>query len=255
MEPKFKSSFIPNNPLQQPVARPAVNTVRHHGSSVGLGYILTLALFILSVLASGGVYFYSSYIDGQVATLVQEIESKKNQEPATVAVLKRFDDRIETSKKLLSAHTALTGFFTLLEKGTLGPVQITRVSILGSPNEVEAKTPVTIEGVAIDIDTVALQHKTFLSSDGIVDGLVTKIDNSSEPGKVLFTFEGNIENRFISFRELLFERNPGMSDDVDQETDRSSLEQQYEEEGIETQTTGDAPVVEQPNQESEQEAP
>ncbi len=201
MEPTFKTPFIPQQPMQKAPVRPLGVTNRRPRAPIGLGYLVTLIVFLISVIASGGVFFYLGYVNKQIDSLVAEIEKKKDTEPATTAALKRLSNRIESSKVLLKNHVAVSGVLGALERTTLAPVQLTGLSVAPAKGS-DAKLMLTIEGQTLDLDAVAFQYVTTRDIDGVSGLVVTEVDNN-KPGRTTFTFEGDVNERLVSFEEAL----------------------------------------------------
>lgn len=187
--------------MQKPVARPAAVTNRRQSSPFGFGYLLTFVIFILSVAVSGGVYFYKAYTDKQLQSLISEIEAKKDSDPALTATLKRLDNRIESAKVLLANHMAVSGIFSMLERATLMPVQLTALTV-GIPEGTTEGVSIKVEGRAVDLDAIALQYETMRDEEGIRQLVVSEVDND-EPGEVTFVLTGGTDKSLVSFEEAL----------------------------------------------------
>lgn len=154
MEPKFQTSFIPKSPMTSPGTSGFVE--ERPFSIIGT---LSTVLFIVTLIASAGVYGYSSYIQSQIQVSQNKLaeartvfESPDNQKIILIS------DQLKSIRVLLSNHTVVSPLFEFLEKETLPTVRLTSFTFArGAKGDVQ----VNIEGDAQSYASLAQQFKIF----------------------------------------------------------------------------------------------
>lgn len=123
------SSFIPK---RGPVKHKPGGTARHI-------YIFTLISYILmfaTLLATGGVFFYSGYIerqeDAEITALNNEIGSFSNADLQTVI---EFEQRLSQASGRLEKGVSLAAIFEAIEAATIDTVQITDLELAREDDE------------------------------------------------------------------------------------------------------------------------
>jgi len=163
MEPKFNTSFIPKKSLQEDVVggKPGHYTHRAH-SAYGPGYILTLIVFVLTIMASLGVFGYTRIKASSLEELRAKLTKEKDSfQPAIVRRLKELDSRMVVAKELVERHVALSPLFEVLEKSTLRDVQYTKLLYKGIPDTNGWKPDLTLDGRASGYAAVAQQTNAY----------------------------------------------------------------------------------------------
>src|SRR5581483_10611153 len=110
MDPQVSTSFIPKEALAAQKARTG---------GVGLFFLLSLLVFVVSIIAAGASFAYAQYITKQL-----DVDRGAFDLPSIVQ-LQKLDTRIQQAKRLLQKHVALSGLFNFLSKNTLVNVQFT----------------------------------------------------------------------------------------------------------------------------------
>lgn len=183
MQERVKTSFIPKASLQvERERRPATNPI-------ALANIICTALLILAIIASAGIYLFERYTVQSIASKQESLErSRAAFEPATIRELSRLNKRIESGKKLLSQHIALSHLFDDLEARTLSTLRFSDFSYdTGSPGRIL----LTMSGYAASFNTVALQSENFSESDIITEPIFSNV-NIDRNGVIKFDFDSVI---------------------------------------------------------------
>src|SRR5690606_20699572 len=170
MDEKFRSSFIPKQPLVGSEGSSPRYRQRRSKSSPFLA--ISVVLFVLSGLLYGAVYGYTLLIDREIENMGAQLEEQWQQiRPAEIAEYKRFDDRLKVAESILNNHIVLSEIFTLLSEHTLPTIRYTDFSfskdaIAATETEVDGeivRTPATerltilLTGEATKFEDIALQ--------------------------------------------------------------------------------------------------
>lgn len=184
MQERVKTSFIPKASLKV-AQRPSGKR-----NPVALVNIVAGAILLVAVVASGGLFVFERYT-------IQSIESKKTSldrsrgafEPATIRELSRLDARIETGKKLLSEHVALSKLFDDLEARTFSSV---RFSDFSYAVPAPGRYVLTMNGKALSFNAVALQAEEFSKSSILNDPIFSNV-NINSSGSIDFNFTATVD--------------------------------------------------------------
>lgn len=190
MDPQVATSFIPKEAL----------TVERERGSIGLFMLITLFLFVVSLLAAGVVVAYTQVLNKTLADNKAQLEIQKGAfDPATIADLMRLDSRIEQSKQLLSKHVAPSAIFDLLSQDTLINVQFTSFDYKYDDT---GAVSITMDGAADSFATIALQSDAFGKSSALKDVIFSKISIDTH-GRVNFTVNASVDPSFISYAKQI----------------------------------------------------
>lgn len=216
MDPQFKTSFIPKKPIvAQAVGRSA-------SSSINLFSLLATTLFIVTIALSGGVFFYKNLLAKQISADKVTLERAKGAfEPQLIEQIIRLDTRIETSKKLLAGHLAVTPFFDFLSTVTLGTVRFKDFSFSYLAPD---KIGIEMKGQAQNYSSVALESDLLNSQKYLKDTIVG--DMALEPtGAVSFKVTSTIDPNLISYSAALARnaiQNKNIGNNLSQDTETSA---------------------------------
>ncbi len=184
MQERVKTSFIPKASLQ------VERDHRTPTNPIALANVVTVALLILAILASAGMYVFERYTTQSIKTKQESLErSRAAFEPATIRELARLNTRLETGTKLLSTHTALSRLFDDLELRTLASVRFAEFTY-AEPNP--GRILLTMAGTAPSFNTIALQSEEFAKSSIITEPRFTNV-NIDNDGSIRFDFSGIID--------------------------------------------------------------
>lgn len=194
-----QTSFIPKQPL--------VETSAPTARSFNLANFLTTIVFISSLVAAGGLYFYKGVLTSDITEMNKSLErSKAAFEPGLINDLQVLDKRLNSSKEILSKHTAVSPVFDALQELTLKSVRFTKFSYEGSKADAK-KIEVKMSGqtsatggyrsIALQSNKLAenkyfqdiiFSNLTLTQSGGVSFDLTFTVDEN------LLNFENNIAN-------------------------------------------------------------
>ena len=188
---QFQTSFAPKKTL---VAAP---TTRASGHSVNIFAIISIAIFVLTVVAATSVYIYRSHLITSIGDMdAQLAAARKSFEPEFIDKASRLSARIDASRTLLGKHTAISPLFDILEKKTLENVRFTEFNFTVSDRTIIA----SMTGEAKSFNAVALQSDVFGAEPAFIDPVFSNFTLNDE-GDVVFNFETKIDPSLLLYRE------------------------------------------------------
>ncbi|MDQ3076956.1 MAG: hypothetical protein M3Q63_02825 [bacterium] len=195
MDPKFQTTFIPKKPLIQ-------TTNNRPPHTINFFTLISLIIFITTVILAVGVWGYQKYLTKNITTLETTLNTELEKfEPSLVADLGRLDTRLKSAKSLLNQHIALSSLFDFLSKVTLPTVRFSsfRYAINGQ------KITLTMSGQARSFSSVALQASELQQEKNlnyIQNPLFSNL-NLDEAGNVNFDFTGTVDSSKILYRNYI----------------------------------------------------
>ncbi|MES2470905.1 MAG: hypothetical protein V4526_01590 [Patescibacteria group bacterium] len=207
METKFQTSFIPKKPIL------AQQTVKVRGSVSVLMVIAVLA-FILSLAGAGGMIFWEKMLHAQQVTLKNDLEARKQQfNPELIEFLKRKTLKIETAKRLLNSHMAVSDIFGIIGRLTIQNVRFKSFDFTAPATEKD-EPKITMKGEGASFTAIAYQADV-LGRDKILKNPILSELVLDGTGKVSFAFTGTISNSSILYTKSL--RAPVEGEEVPEE--------------------------------------
>ncbi len=207
MENQFSTTFIPKKPLVQeattnaPVSRP-----------VGFLSSISVVIFFITLLISGGMWFWERYETGKVAELSDSvIKAQKRFEPSFITKLQSLDKQLKNAQILVKNHTVMSPVFDLLEASTIKPVQFSKFDV--SLDEAKGFM-VKMSGVADGYKSIAQQSDSLGSSSFLKNTIFSNFFLTPQ-GKVSFDLSFGVRPDFLSFQTAPLASAPSNSALVD----------------------------------------
>ncbi len=192
MEPKFRTSFIPKQPI---VAVPAKSTRR----GGGLLFLVALIIFLAAVTLAGAVFLYQQYLKQAISSNKASLERARAAfEPALIQELERLDSRITVAGQLLGKHTAPAELLTFLADNTLQDVRFTDFNYTASADKIS----LTMKGEAKSFAAVVLQSDAFAKTHDLHEPIFSNL-NLDDRGNVQFDFAAYVEPGLVSYAASL----------------------------------------------------
>ena len=191
MDQKIQTSFIPKKPIASDSAQ-----------SSGTSFLTFISLFIffIMLLATGGSFFYERYLVQQ--TLVVQESLKKTSETfneASIEQLIALDKRIESAKQILSHHTVLTPLFDLLGDSIL---QTVRFGDLTYSADATGKISLVAHGQAVNYSSIAFQSDVISKKRFIKNPVFSDL-NLDQSGNVGFNFNATVDPQLLLYKNNL----------------------------------------------------
>lgn len=200
MPGEFQTTFIPKKPttdMPQSSGSPMVRPKRN--KSLGILSMLSLLVFVVALLISGGVVVYERLLVGRVETMRQTLTAAQDRiEPAFIVELQDLDTRLRVSNQLLAEHVGLAPFFDLLENLTLKSVQFETFDFT-----FEAGQPiVTMSGMARRYQSIA-EQSNLLGSSPLIENHIFSNFSLTQDGRVSFDLMIMPASELIYFEQSL----------------------------------------------------
>src|SRR3989344_2575657 len=198
MEPKFQSSFIPKGPITSTASS---FSTRPKIKEKGLLAFLSLVIFIISVLLAVGIFGYKFYLKYRIEQMGSDLEKTLvtiRPEPKIIRELIRFDNRLASTKELISKHYILTPLFEFLEISPPVTVRFNNFSYVMN----EQGLKLSIRGEARGYAAVALQADIFNKSS-YFKNLVFSNLTLNEKGDVNFSLEATVDDNLVSYHRMV----------------------------------------------------
>jgi hypothetical protein len=175
MEIGVPNSFIPHD------ATTPNNEPRRYDSGGGLSDLIALValvLFFASGALAAGTFLYQQYLNGESASKQAQIQQAQAAfNPALIQQLTRLDERMNSASTILGAHIAPSAFFGALNATTLTTVSFQNLQFDGTdPHSMTLK----MNGVARDVNSIALQADLFSKGGVITDPIFSGIDQQAD---------------------------------------------------------------------------
>ncbi|HEY5383332.1 MAG TPA: hypothetical protein VIJ88_02130 [Candidatus Paceibacterota bacterium] len=192
MDPQVQTSFIPKKSLDISASR--------SGSSFGLLFLIALFIFIVSLVAAGGSFAYTQYLNNAIASKSKSLALAEGAyDPGTIQDLLRMDNRLNQSKTLLASHVAVSGIFALLSTQTLEQVSFSNFQYTLGPN---GTAHITMQGTADSFSTVALQSDQF-GGNKLLKNVVFSGITVGTNGSVGFSVSADVDSSVLSYSNSL----------------------------------------------------
>lgn len=191
MEPKGKTSFIPKQPSGRKRAKPS--------GGQGLLFLISFIIFLITVAAAGGVYFYKGYLESKIEQKKQYLEkSREAFEVSLLKELKTVDKRIKASEKLLEKHSAPSVIFKVLENNTLKTVSFDSLEYTMKKGQPQ----LSMTGKARGFDAIALQSDIFGKKELFTNPVFSQMGTNKEGG-VKFSFSSPLKKSELLYKNLI----------------------------------------------------
>lgn len=189
MDPNVQGSFIPKQAL----------SAQARGGGMGLFFLVSMLVFVMSLVAAGGAFAYQGVLKGQIADKDVSLQRAEGAfDAAAIQDLLRMDSRLGQAKLLLQKHISASALFYLLSQITLERVQLLAMTFtLGA----DGSGTLVLSGTADSFSTVALQSDAFGASKVLRDVIFSGIA-AGDGGKVSFSVNATVDPAV-----LLYSRN------------------------------------------------
>lgn len=187
MASNFQSSFIPKEPVTQEVFKK---------KKAGVFGVLVFSLFIFSMIASGGMYFYKGIIKNEIKDLESQLaEAEKNIDKKTIDEMAQFDQKLDIAKSLVAKHQIISGFMGMLSSSTVSAIQFTDFNY---GNLEQNKLSVKMQGKATSYAAIALQESIFYQNKYLKSISFSNL-NLAEKGLVSFDLDMTIDQQITAY--------------------------------------------------------
>ena len=185
--PITTTSFIPKARLTAPA---------YSRKGIGVGFLISLLLLLLSAGIFGGLYFYKKSLQTEISSAIASLElAKKAFEENLITELSRLNSSVNVAKILFSQHQATSRIFKLI-----GDLALTDVSFSNFNYNFSGKSAtVSMNGEAKSYASVAFQAKIFEES-GFIDKVTFSGLGLKGAGKVNFNVDFSFNPSYVIYK-------------------------------------------------------
>ncbi|HUD04155.1 MAG TPA: hypothetical protein VMR73_01545 [Candidatus Paceibacterota bacterium] len=188
MDPRLQSSFIPKKPI--------MNAPRTYHAPLSIFSIVSVSLFILTILGSVGVFLYQNYLNNEIAAASSSLHTEQDEfDQSTIEQLARLDSRLTVAQGLLQKHVAVSNFFSALEDVTLPTARFSNFAFsVGAQNALT----ISMNGEAESFTSVALQSDALISDTYFKNVMVSDF-SVEQSGAVSFTVTMTLDPSLVAY--------------------------------------------------------
>ena len=193
MDTKFQSSFIPKQPINEPIRT-------HSGSNIF--FLISFLILIISGVGAGAAYLWNTQLDNQIIAVNNNLSLARNSfDQNTVKEFVRLNDKINVSNTLLKQHTAPSVLFKVIGDSTLKNVRFTNFKYTNAGSD---KISISMSGEAVSYEAVALQSSAFTNPKlrNVFRNTIFSDPDLNANGKATFTFTSGIDPVLLNYYKL-----------------------------------------------------
>ena len=194
MEPKFQTSFIPKKSI---VEMSGNEDNRVH--SINIFSTIGTVVFIITLIASGGVFIYKNFLINQIIQSDKDLNSARQAfQLEAIANITDASSRIMATKNLLEKHIVVSELLTLLQALTVKKLRFTSLIYSNKDN----LTSLAMEVEAKDYNALAVQSDIFSKNEFIKNPNFSEfglIDN----GDIKTKFSSSLDPQLVSYKRAV----------------------------------------------------
>lgn len=195
MEPKFNTSFIPKKPI---VDTPAPAEFHKKGTKNIFDILATVA-FMITLLASGGLFVYKNVLISQIAQADKDVNAARSAFDTTkIQDLLDANSRIMATKNLLEKHIAVSELLLLLQSLTVKKMRFSKFiydNKNGSPT-------LSLDSEVQSYNALAQQSDIFSKSEFIKNQQFSNF-NLSDNGFIKVKFFAGLDSTLTSYKKAV----------------------------------------------------
>ncbi len=201
MENEFQTSFIPKRPSAQ-MSAPASPVVAapSRRAPVGIVTLLSVLIFVASLVALGGVYFYKQLLTKQVVEVSAQLaRAKEAFEPGLITELQTLDHRLSSASEILRGHITVSPILKTLQDVTLKSIRYTKFSYTVTTSGGAPFIEVKMTGQSRGYMPIALQNEAFAGNKYIKSPIFSNLILDDRTGNVLFDLTFSVDPEFVRY--------------------------------------------------------
>lgn len=194
--PELRTTLIPKKPASE------TTRIDPTPKMVSIMILIAAIIFVVSLAAAGGLYFYRALILKNIDELSQSItRAEEIISPALVARLNEYDRRSTIVKTLLDSHVVLSPIFDLLGDLAISSVRFSQFDYdVGRDGDAK----MTLAGEARSYASLAAQSDLLGKNEHINDPIFSNFE-LNPLGNVTFNFSAGISKSLQLYRNTLSE--------------------------------------------------
>lgn len=199
MDGQLKTSFIPKKPIQMDRSSSSLASPRARKKTL-FSFVTTL-IFLLSLAALGGVYFWKITLQKKIESQVEYLKQTRDEfDEKFISEATRLNLRLTSTLGLLENHLSPSELYSILEEHTLQTVSFDTFSIRDSK---DGKISISGTGEAKRFETIVLQSDSFGKSGYMRNVIFDNLKQDFEKGVIGFTFNAILDPSVVLYRNSL----------------------------------------------------
>jgi len=199
MDQQPKTSFIPKKPIQTASKTAPLRSAKSTGKAIFT--LIATIIFIASIAALGGVYFYKFALQRQIEDQVASLQKAKDEfDEDFIKTASRLDLRLSSAAELLENHLSPSALFELLENYTLHTVSFGNFNFSDTK---EGHIKVEGSGVSQRFESIVLQSDSFGDSEVMRNVLFEGLEPDLENNVINFTFSATLDPKVVLYKNTL----------------------------------------------------
>ena len=194
MEPKFQTSFIPKKPI---VASQGLQL--SPVKDINIFSVIATIIFLVTALASGGVFVYKQLITNQIVKADQDLNAAREAfQTEKIQELIDANSRIMATKNLLEKHVVVSELLLLLNALTVKKMRITDLTY----NNRNGSPTVSMSAEAQTYNALADQGRIFSENEFVLNEEFSNFE-LADSGNVRVKFFANIDPTLVSYKKAV----------------------------------------------------
>lgn len=178
-----------------PLAKPS-----YTGSSMAFLPTIGSLLFVATLVVSGGLFIYDHILSSQITDASKALVlAKASFDPETMNQLITASNQIQSAKRLLDSHVAVSGMFALLEANVLPGVSFTSFEFQRQPDN---SVKISLEGQGSSYATLAEQAQIFSKLPYLQKQTFSEF-TLTDKGTIAVKFQAMVDPNLISYKQAL----------------------------------------------------
>lgn len=199
MDNQPKTSFIPKKPIQ--MVNSSAPFISPKAKKRTLFSFLTTVIFLATLGAFGGVYFWQITLQKKIESQVEYLKKTKDEfDVKFISDATRLNLRLTSILSLLENHLSPSEMYSILEEYTLQTVSFSSFSFRDTK---DGKIVISGEGEAKRFETIVLQSDTFGKSTYMRNVIFDNLKQDFEKGTIGFKFNATLDPSLVLYKNSL----------------------------------------------------
>jgi hypothetical protein len=193
MDTKFQSSFIPKQPVNEPV---------RYRSGSNIFFLISFLIFIVGCVGVGGVYLWDKQMDKKITDINSSLIKFRNSfDQNTIREFTYLNNRINSADVLLKQHVAPSVLFKIIGDVTLKNVRFSNFKYSNAGSD---KVSISMSGEAKSYEAVALQSSAFTNPKlrNVFRNILFSDPDLNSDGTAVFSFSTGIDPSLLNYYKL-----------------------------------------------------
>ena len=158
-------------------------------------------IFVASLVALGGVYFYKQLLTKQIFDVSAQLaRAKESFEPGLITQLQTLDHRLSSASDILRGHITVSPILKILQDVTLKSIRYTKFSYTVTTSGGAPFIEVKMTGQSrFGYTAIAQQNEAFAGNKYIKNPIFSNLILDERTGNVLFDLTFSVDPEFVRY--------------------------------------------------------